>query len=176
MRQLSGYALWAIPDEPLYTLLFDLIKRFSRERGTPSFIPHCTIASDITGESSHLIQRGHLIATSTHPFSLLCIAIDYDDNPYRSITLRVQSTEELLTLHSNAIEAFGLNPSKPYSPHISLLYGILPLSEKQSLTNSLPLQLPFTVPVSTIALWSVEGFPHQWHLVAQYALTHTRKQ
>lgn len=175
MRRLSGYALWAIPDEPFYTILFDLIKRFSREKGTPSFVPHCTIASDITGEPSHLIQRGHLIATSTQPFSLHCIAIDYDDDPYRSITLRVQSISELLTLRSNAIEAFGLNPSKPYLPHISLLYGTLSLSEKQALANSLPLQFPCAVPVSSIALWSVEGFPHQWYEVEQYALIPARK-
>ena len=164
----SGYALWLMPGGQRYRDLTCRIQTWSRRHSTPRFEPHVTLLSGITLPEREALSRAAALARGLAPFEVRLGEVDFTDEYFRCLFLRVQSTEPLVHVHRRACEVFGLRDRRPYLPHLSLLYGSLPLEVKKRITSRTSGNLTFRV--SRIHLYSVNGPPAAWRPAGTFNL------
>lgn len=166
----KGYALWLVPEEPMFSLLTDDICRLSHRYSTPLFEPHVTLLSGITTEEHDTLEKTASLANSLKPLRLELDGVGYLDEYFRYVFIRVVPTAQVTQAHAAAKEAFGLQNKSPYMPHLSLVYGNLRTEEKKQITEDLGFEKGRIIEVRKLSLFRVSGAPHQWKCIEEFGL------
>lgn len=170
MKKLYGYALWALPDNKSSERLQAIIETFCQRYHSPPFVPHITLVHMMEGTKALLLAQAVKIASQFCPFDVSFTTVGAEEDPYRALYLIAAPTEKLSECYRTALSSFGIAPKKPFFPHISLLYGVIPNEEKEKFKNELYTCLPLTVSISTLSLWSVDGEPDDWKEISRLPL------
>ncbi len=141
------------------------IDRLAQRFGTPRFRPHATLlgAMACRGEAEACMER---LATPHPPMTLPVEGIDGAEAPFRVFYLRLGQTPELTHLRKTARARCPHGETRPWFPHLSLLYGTLDRSTRQRLAAEWATGLPDRIPFDRIALVDARGPVSQWRVLA----------
>ena len=166
-RHGTAPSLWLLPDEA--HRLTPVLKRLALAHGGPPFPPHLTLLGSVSGAPSTLIAQTTALANRLSPLVLPTAAISGEDRWFRCLTLQVLPAPMLQTARMEAERIFAM-PSRPWTPHISLLYGALSASQRADAIADLP-PLPDRVRLSTLVLVGTIGPAEQWVELARFSLS-----
>jgi 2'-5' RNA ligase len=165
----KGYALWLMPDQPMFSHLSREVSRLSRQLSTPPFEPHITLLSWIVQPEGMVLRRSTRLADGLRPFRIELADADHMDEFFRCVFVTVRPGKAILTARLAACRAFD-RQCAPYIPHVSLVYGRLPADRRKEIAGSLR-QFPGQVlEVRKMALYRVNGPVRQWKCIKTFDL------
>jgi 2'-5' RNA ligase len=164
----TGYALWLIPAGQTYLHLARKILSLSRRYSTPCFEPHVTLASGINVPEHEALIHSAALASRLEPFEIRLAEIDFLDEYFRCLFVRVMPTDGLINAHQAAKEVFSLGKQPPFMPHLSLMYGNFPIDVKKKIASGPSVDVSFEV--SRVHLYSVNGPPADWRQAGTFRL------
>jgi 2'-5' RNA ligase len=165
----KGYALWLMPDQPMFSRLAREISRLSQQLSTPRFQPHITLLSRIIQPEGKVLRRSMRLADGLQPFRIELADVDHLDEFFRCLFVNVLPGKAILEARQAACRGFG-RQCAPYVPHVSLVYGRLPMYRRKGIAGSLR---PFSGPafvVRKMALYRVNGPVRQWKCIETFEL------
>jgi len=160
-----------MPTGEVYNQLNDLISELSRRYSTPYFEPHVTLLGDnlLIFPEEEMLSKTEELATLIDPFTFRLNEIGQIDSYYRALFLRGEKTPELTHVNTETRKIFGLPEDPDFMPHLSLLYGDLPVETKQKIIREIG-NVDYTFDVGTIHLYSTDGELEDWYKVKEFSL------
>jgi 2'-5' RNA ligase len=165
----KGYALWLTPDQPMFSRLAREISRLGRQLSAPPFEPHITLLSRIIQPEGKVLQRSTRLANRLQPFRVELADADYLDEYFRCLFLTVRPGKAILKARLAACRAFHRHWA-PYSPHVSLVYGRLPVDRRKEIAGSLRPFPGLAFEVRKMSLYRVNGPVRQWKCIETFDL------
>lgn len=166
----KGSALWLLPEEPMFSLLADEISRLSQRFFTPLFGPHVTLVGGITAPEDEAVAESALVARLIKPFRIELGEVGYSEEYFRCLFINVIPDDSLIKAHRTAYEAFDPQDEAAYMPHLSLVYGKLPVTIKEELAAACSFLSGRTFEVCCLALYRVSGRPQEWKCMDRFEL------
>lgn len=164
------YTLWLIPDLNTYKKLSTLIVDLSTIHDTPQFEPHVTLLSGITDPLHTAIEKTEELANSLSGISASLTKIDFLEVYYRCLFFCTNDSEEVMYARELAEDIFEHTNINPFIPHISFLYGSLPVFEKQSIIESLGEAFFMDFRMTKLRLVKTQRTPEYWELIEEFDL------
>ena len=163
---MSMFHLWIVPTGAVYDRLAGVIAGLSARYQGPAFDPHLTLLGRLEGKESEMVDRVHQLARTLQPFEVRLKAPSYEAQYFRCLFLPAEPSPPILDAHQQAKQIFNAQPASAFDPHVSLLYGLFPESQKQEIIKALPPELPGTFPVSRLQLIRAASTnPLDWQVV-----------
>jgi putative hydrolase of the HAD superfamily len=147
-----------------------MILDLSREYAAPAFEPHVTLASGIVGPARQVASKMAELARRIPPFTVRLTEIDFLDEYFRCLFVRVATTHPIMMANKAAREVFSLEQQPVFMPHLSLLYADLPSGVKEKIVASLGRRLELEFKVSGLHLYLTKGKVAAWRRVASLRL------
>ena len=159
---------WLMPAAgPVRDHLAATIDRLAAEHDAPRFEPHVTMAGLFHSGQQAAVQALTSLAAGARPFEIRFAATGYEQAYFRALYLRAEPSPQLIALHEAARAAWALE-SRPYTPHLSLLYADIAEEQKRAIIDALGIQLPLTIRIETAELWANHpAGVRSWHRLAQ---------
>lgn len=161
----TGYHLFLEPEEPVRTDLLDVIKEFAGVYGGPVFPPHLTLLGPIAGSEEEIVRIATALAVKGEPLTLSLGACAAEEVFFRAFFIRVENSRALTHLREQACRVFEC-PEAPYTPHLSLFYGLPSETERRALFESFALPAQ-TVSVRALSIYRTEGSAPEWQRIAR---------
>jgi len=161
-RSLEGYALWLCLADPEADRLEALIRATAEREGTPAFRPHLTLLGAMPGPEPLRSAQAMALARELHPLALNVTAVTAQADYYRGVVLEVGLTVELAEARSLAAATFAYALEPAYRPHVSLVYGELPVVRKAELAAELAHMAGSRLSATHLELVDVTGSPDRW--------------
>jgi 2'-5' RNA ligase len=165
-----GYALWLAPGEPAFSLLAGEIYRLSREHSTPPFDPHITLLSRIVLPEENALAKSAALARILKRFVIELGEIGCLDEYFRCLFVTVVANPSVLRVRQAACRVFA-RQNAPYMPHLSLVYGNLPVEIKRRVVAGLSSLSGQAFQVRRLTLHRVSGPVRQWKCIKAFDLT-----
>jgi 2'-5' RNA ligase len=163
----KGYALWLMPGEPTFRCLAGEIYRLSHECSTLRFDPHITLLSRIVLAEEEALAKSAKLARILKPFAIEMGEIGYLNEFFRCLFVSVVADTSISKARQAACRVFG-RQTAPYMPHLSLVYGTLPVQIKQKIAPGLCSLSGQGFWVRRLALYQVSGPVQQWKCVKTF--------
>ena len=159
---------WLMPAAgPVRDHLAATIDRLAAEHDAPRFEPHVTMAGLFHSGQQAAVQTLTSLAAGVRPFEIRFAATGYEQAYFRALYLRAEPSPQLTALHEAARAAWALE-SRPYTPHLSLLYANIAEERKRAIIDALGIQLPLTIRLETAELWANHpAGVRSWHRLAR---------
>jgi len=138
------------------------------EHGGPSFAPHLTLLSGLT--ASDLAARTAELAATIAPIEVRVTRASWGARWFQCVYLLAARAPGLLAARSAACAALGGSPTASFLPHISLLYGELPVATRADICQRLT-PLPPGFVARELVLVNTVGPAEQWTEMGRYPLT-----
>lgn len=168
------HSLWLIPDpgSGIHGLLEDLIQRYNDSYGeSVSFQPHVTLTGKLTCGEEEARDAVASLAERHDTVELTLVRPHCSTTYFQCVFLLVEPTEDLLELNRDAAEACGREPYF-YVPHLSLLYGDIPVQTRQELVDGFDTgMLPLSFTAQTLRLMDTTGNVDNWEFIEDYSLS-----
>lgn len=164
------YTLWLMPDNAAYQKLSTLIVDLSTTHDTPTFEPHVTLLSGITDETSVAIQKTEELANSLIPVSATLTRIEFLEVYYRCLFFCTNESEDLMEARTLAEAIFEHTKIDPFIPHVSFLYGSLPIFQKEVIIGALGDSFFMDFRMPKLCLVKTQRTPEHWELMAEFEL------
>jgi 2'-5' RNA ligase len=139
-HEVAGASIWLMPSDRDAVLLRGIITGLARRFGTPEFEPHLTLAGDLHDAPGVYIPLLDELAAMCAAFAQPIEDIVLTEAYFRAFYAAFGQTTELRRLRERCAASVG-GTSKGFTPHVSLLYGSLPESEKQDAAGTIRLEL-----------------------------------
>lgn len=170
MSEITRYALWLLPAEPVSTAFADLIESLRKSYRGPGFAPHVTLLGWVTGKEEALAQATAQLAAQVEPITLRPVGLDGEPYYFRCFYLKLDKSEPLLRAHEKASALFSAGHSSDYLPHLSLIYGQLSAPQKTRLQKELIDTLSAEFVVDRVQLVHIAVAVADWRVVTTFAL------
>lgn len=162
----KGYSIWLLFEKDVEKLLQSLINQFGYVTNSPTFIPHLTLISGLTGNEEDLFEQFEIFSSKVNSFFVRIKKIDFSDNFYRSLFIEIEKNDELRKIYNFASDIFNVkNDYDKFTPHISLLYSFEKAETKKNLIDKYLENLPVTLLINRIGFYRTEGKPSEWILL-----------
>lgn len=160
----NEYSVWLEPSAS--SELGTLIATYAKLAGTPSFLPHVTLISGLSGNEQDLIERTQkLVGRGAMHLSLGKATLG--ETYHKCFYLECRPSAKLSELREYAEELFSIEG--PYHPHLSLAYGLVDLEQTHSFLTEIEGK-EFTLVVEHVSLWRAYGNVEEWQRVARWPL------
>ena len=159
---------WLVPAAgPVRDQLAATIDRLAAEHHAPRFEPHVTMAGLFHSGEQAAVQALTSLAAGARPFEVRFAAAGYEQAFFRALYLCAEPSPQLTALHEAALAAWALE-SRPYMPHLSLLYADIAEEHKRAIIGAVGVLLPLTIRLVAAELWADHqaGVP-SWHRLAR---------
>lgn len=139
-------ALWLRPTGPVLERLQELIRRLTARFGGAWPKPHVALLSGIELMSEGAEARLAQLAGRLKPIPVRLGTLEGRNEHWRCFYASVEDSPELIAAHEAAREVFEIQPTEPFEPHLSLLYGRIDAPTKARLAKEFGgrLNLSFT--------------------------------
>ena len=176
MAGMTGhYSLWLLPSGEEERRLAKAIESLSRDPGGPRFDPHLTLLGGLDGEEEAFIDAARRLAASLRPVILHLRGIEFGDEYYRCLYIRVGESEKLTAAHREALRFFGKRKAPSFMPHVSLFYGTLKEPRRRDLCSRLNRTFDLDCPADRLRLVATGGGPPSWRGVCEIRLSGPRR-
>jgi 2'-5' RNA ligase len=163
------YAVWYEPTGETYTQLSTIICKLSILYHSPVFEPHITLlpGGTTTNLTTIKVKLEEIIA-ATSPFKTEFSHYAYLDDYFKCIFVQVKEEPEILNFAQAIQREINGKPSKDFSPHVSVVYGQLPIQKKKTIIKSLESMSNkhFTIDKVHIIQYEYNKPPQSWKKVA----------
>jgi 2'-5' RNA ligase len=166
----SRYSIWLPPTGEVRHRLAGTIFDLSREYAAPTFEPHVTLAGGIVGSAREVASKMTDLARRIPPFTVRLTKVDFLDEYFRCLFVRVATTHPIMKANKVARAVFSLEKQPPFMPHLSLLYADLPSGVKERIVASVGRRFELEFKVSGLHLVLIKGEPAAWRRVARVGL------
>jgi len=166
----SHYSLWLMPTGEVRQTLAAAILDLSREYAAPTFEPHVTLAGGIVGPAREVASKMADLARQIPPFTIRLTEVDFLDEYFRCLFLRVAATYPIMKANKLARAVFNLEKQPAFMPHLSLLYADLPSGVKERIVASLGRRFELEFKVSSVHLYLIKGEAAVWRRMARFGL------
>jgi 2'-5' RNA ligase len=155
MKRLQGqkrYSIWIVPPPGISDSLARLICTLGKAHGGPVFEPHVTLLGSIQSLESHVINTVSQIAESTAPFIIQLTKLEFLNQYFRCLFVKVEKSQELMNLHEQLKNLLGYAAKSDFMPHLSLLYGHIGETHKREIIAKISDYFPMHFQVSKIVI------------------------
>ena len=131
-------ALWLLPAEPVRTALAGLLNDLASRYDAPRFTPHITLFAGI--DSRHSAPDQASLAQLTDGLAGCAVRVSgvgHSDQLFKTLYLQVAPNDALAALAQRARSVFVDAGDYRFEPHLSLIYKLLPASEREHLAGEL---------------------------------------
>jgi 2'-5' RNA ligase len=170
MSSIEKFSLWLVPPKDVHQAFEQLILRLSERHSAPVFGPHVTLLGGISGEEKEIASVAEWLTTGLSPLEIGFSRIEYLDEYYRCLYLRAEDTGELTAACRKAEAAFGLKHSRPFMPHLSLMYGDYPATLKEEIISEIGSGFPRGFKAESLSLYRTGDGPETWGLLREFPL------
>ena len=167
-----GYSLWLSSSGELSDHLSIVIKTLAKDYNGPVFGPHVTLLT-ITSQlnEAEIILRTKKLVKNIKPFNIELGKIATEDSFFRSCyCIANRNNTNLQLCRTEALKVFEMQEHGAYMPHLSLYYGNLPQSTKDSMISSISLPKIMKFLVNRIYVYRTEGETQDWVRVGSFIL------
>jgi len=163
--------LWLMPDEQTYLKLSELIIDLSTTHQTPSFEPHVTLLSGIEDKAKTALAKTEALAAALRPIQASLTNIEYLEYYYKCLFFRTDDSQSIFEARYEAEEMFEHTPIDPFIPHISFLYGALPVFDKKAIIAALGNDFFVNFRMTKLRLVETSLTPEHWRVLGEFELT-----
>jgi 2'-5' RNA ligase len=171
VADMGHYSLWLIPSGTEKRRLAEVIERLSRDPGGPRFEPHLTLLGGLDGEEEFFSRATERLAASLRPITLHPRAVEFGDEYYRCLYLRVEQSDQLMAAHREAVRQFGKKEETSFMPHVSLFYGTLPRDARTQIAKTLDAWRAVDCQTDRLRLVATGGELPSWRIARDCALS-----
>jgi 2'-5' RNA ligase len=164
----KGISLWLMPEGETGTRFSALIARLAASLGTEPFAPHVTLLAGLLELEAEALERAEKLARTLGPLRLRLEGLDGQDEPFRCLFARVETTAPLRAAHAAASRAFLREPDPGFLPHLSLVYGTLSPDQKAVLVRELVAEAQGEFEARRLHAWRTEGAVAEWRELAAF--------
>jgi hypothetical protein len=170
--EIKNYALWLIPSGDSYGSLGETIRHYSDRFATPCFEPHITLVSSIQGSQCEIREKAANIAGCLDRFEFALGRARHSNSFFHCVFLDVILDAGLSRAHDIARGVFPVMGPDLYMPHVSLVYGNLPVEERDAIVEDIGGAFCGRILVQDICLYlaSSDMPPDTWHEIQRYSL------
>jgi 2'-5' RNA ligase len=158
--------LWLSPSGALEGRLRSLIERYATELGTPSFAPHVTLLNGWAGDAEP--DRLAELLSGLTPLDLAVRDATSSADYFRCVVLELELAGPLRVARERARALAGVSGEDDYHPHLSIVYGDLPSSNRERVRAELTRSLPTSIRVDRLDVVSTVGPVEQWSVVKRF--------
>ncbi|KAG2492566.1 hypothetical protein HYH03_009228 [Edaphochlamys debaryana] len=116
------YCIFAEPRDALADQLRGEITHLASKYGTQPFKPHVTVLGSIERPREEVMALAREAASKIKPFRINLSRVAQGPSHYVCVYIAVAQEEGAMAAGMTARQVFGV-PSKPYMPHLSLVYA-----------------------------------------------------
>jgi len=132
------YAIWYEPTGKVYDEIKQIIINLAKKYHTSFSEPHITLLPGGSGlKKDVVIHKMQKLIMQKKAFTTKLKEFGYMDEYFKCIFIKVQQTAEVMKFAHDIQQEFNNQTDPTFSPHISIFYGKLPVSEKINIINSL---------------------------------------
>jgi Cyclic phosphodiesterase-like protein len=113
----------------------------TRKIDAPEFFPHVTLVGGIEQPKDQVLTMAEELASILNPIQIEFDKVAHGNIYHQCVYILCKATEELLVAGKAAKEAFGLDPSAVYMPHLSLIYSDMNIENRKELAAELQSKL-----------------------------------
>jgi 2'-5' RNA ligase len=168
------YSLWLIPEGEHHRQLADIIARLSERFGTPTFDPHVTLLGGLLGPEKDIVSRISQIARSMRPIEIRTSTLHSQEDYFRQFFVQVDKSRQLMETRARVKVLAGGRRERPYSPHISFMYGSVPYQDREALLMEMGGELVTEFETKTLHVVDTSGTPEKWRRVGAFTLPERR--
>ncbi|HET6278420.1 MAG TPA: 2'-5' RNA ligase family protein, partial [Candidatus Polarisedimenticolia bacterium] len=167
---MGRYSLWLIPCGDQAQRLAETIERLGRDHGGPRFDPHLTLLGGLEGAEERFVAATERLAASLRPITLQLRGVEFGDERYRCLYLRVARRGDLMAAHREALHLFGRSSDPSFMPHLSLFYGSLSPASRTRIAATLAEWRSVSCRTGRLRLVKTGGEPSSWNSARDCAL------
>ena len=168
------YSLWLIPEGEHARQFADIIAQLSKRFGTPTFDPHVTLLGGLLGPEKELVTRISQITRSMRPIEIHTSTLHSQEDYFRQFFVQVHKSRPLMETRARLKVLAGGRRERPYSPHISFMYGSVPYQDREALLMEMGGELVTEFQTKTLHVVDTSGTPEKWRRVAEFTLPERR--
>jgi hypothetical protein len=166
----QGVSLWLVPEGPEAQAIAALAGELSARFGTPTFPPHVTLLGGLAADPEKAVATGGELAATLRDFSVRFEGLEHSAEYFRALVVRIAPDLLILDARRRAQMAFPSEPVGPFLPHLSLLYGSLPVETRRHLAAEVRESAPGSIVLRRLDVVATEGTPAQWQPLARFPL------
>lgn len=168
---MPAYAMWLMPRGEVFDHFACAIQDLARKYGGPVFEPHVTLLGGMTGEHDHIYDTAVRLAHSLRPFTVQLAGPAYGDTYFQCVYFNVMPTSNLMDARIQGSTLWNQKISKPYEPHLSLIYGLHSQRTKRLIMRELPQDIPSAFKVTKLHIIQIGSRdPKDWKKEVTYPL------
>ena len=168
------YSLWLIPQGETCRQFADIIARLSERFGTPTFDPHVTLLGGLLGPEKELVTRISHIIRSMRPIQIHTSTLHSQDDYFRQLFVQVDKSGPLMETRARVKVLAGGRRERPFSPHVSFMYGDVPYQDREALLMEMGGELVTEFETKTLHVVDTTGTPEKWRRVGEFLLPERR--
>jgi 2'-5' RNA ligase len=168
--RVEAASLWLMPEGAVADRLSVWIDRLARSLRTERFAPHVTLLSGLSGEALDLVAATRRAAERLAPVHVHLSAIEGRDEHFRCLFVRAVEPAALGAAHATVAGVFGRAADPAFLPHLSLVYGSLPVDRKEDLARDAGPGIDVRFEARSLRLWSTAGPVASWRELAAFDL------
>jgi len=166
-----GVSLWLVPDGPEAQAIAALIGELSARFGTPTFAPHVTLMGGIGVDPEEAVTTAGELAAGLSDLSVRFEGLEHSGDYFRALVVRVAPDLPILDARRHAQGAFPSEPVGPFVPHLSLLYGTVPVETRRHLAAEVRESAPASIVMRHLDVVATEGTVAEWRRLARLPLS-----
>jgi 2'-5' RNA ligase len=118
------------------------------------------------------VISGNVQATDKEnsPLNASLIGVEYLEYFYRCLFFKTDDSDEIYRLRDEAESLFEHSTVNPFIPHISFLYGSLPVFKKEAIIAELGERILGGFSLQSLRLVRTELGPENWELLGEFEL------
>ena len=129
----SRCSIWLVPSPDTARPLERAIDRLAARLGTPAFAPHVTVRGGLDAAADEVIAALGAMMGDLAPTAATVRGVGHGEDRFHCLFLELDAFDGLTRLRARLRQRYGA-PSVPEPwPHLSLVYGHLPLATRQAL-------------------------------------------
>jgi putative hydrolase of the HAD superfamily len=132
---MQRYSLFLTPSGADYEYAANLIRELCGKFDVPAFEPHVTIHSGELDDLEELKKLVSAAVSGIEPFYLHVRRVGCGGEYFRSLFIEFEDAPELRVIYERMRAEIGSESGYEPVPHLSLLYGDMPLREKEALAK-----------------------------------------
>ena len=167
----QGISLWLVPEGPEGLAISALVGELSARFGTPQFAPHVTLLGGIAASADAAVATARDLAATLSDLSIRFDGLEHSADYFRALVVRVAPDLPILDARRRAQAAFPAEPVGPFVPHLSLLYGTLPVETRRHLAAEVRESAPPAIVMRALEVQQTEGTPAEWRRLARLPLS-----
>jgi 2'-5' RNA ligase len=165
---MSEYWIFLVPTVSQSVEYNRIIKSLSKKYKTPNIDAHVTVLGMLKTEEKELIKKVGEIAKGFKRIEVEVFGINFSNTVSQCVFAQIKMSPHLLSLYMELSTNLKSSDKSPYFPHMSLIYGNLPLEEKSSIASQV--KLGNKLILDKLIIFRDGPLPNEWTNVAEFAL------